>query len=224
MPVDRELVLVRVGRHRELRAAVFDLDGTLTDTRSIWQHLHEKFGTRDVGRRTAEMYRQGLIDYIEWARLDAACWRNIRLSSLLSALDDIRYTPGARETVEQLRSHGIRTGIVSAGLSVLVDKAKIDLNVDLAISNELKVNDGVLTGEVVVRVGPGNKATVIEEAAWLLGAEMQETVVVGDHIFDIPESAGLRIAFKPVTPQARAAADIVIEEDDIRAIADHILQ
>jgi len=215
---------VRAGRHRELRAAIFDLDGTLTDTRSIWQHLHEKFGTLAVGRRTAEMYRNGLIDYVEWARLDAACWRNVRLSSLLSALDEIRYTTGARETIEQLKGHGIRTGIVSAGLSVLADKAKIDLNADLAISNELKVNDGILTGEVVVRVGPGNKASVIEEAAWLLGAEMQETVVVGDNIFDIPESAGLKIAFKPVTQQTRIAADIVIEGDDIRTIADHILQ
>ena len=215
---------MRAGRHRELRAAIFDLDGTLTDTRSIWQHLHEKFGTLAVGRRTAEMYRNGLIDYVEWARLDAACWRNVRLSSLLSALDQIHYTPGARETIEQLKSHGIRTGIVSAGLSVLADKAKIDLNADLSISNELKVNDGILTGEVIVRVGPGNKASVIEEAAWLLGAEMQETVVVGDNIFDIPESAGLKIAFKPVTRQTRTAADIVIEEDDMRTIADHILQ
>jgi len=215
---------VRAGRHRELRAAIFDLDGTLTDTRSIWRHLHEKFGTLAVGRRTAEMYRNGLIDYVEWARLDAACWRNVRLSSLLSALDEIHYTTGARETIEQLKGHGIRTGIVSAGLSVLADKAKIDLNADLAISNELKANDGILTGEVIVRVGPGNKASVIEEAAWLLGAEMQETVVVGDNIFDIPESAGLKIAFKPVTQQTRTAADIVIEGDDIRTIADHVLQ
>ena len=215
---------MRAAHHRELRAAIFDLDGTLTDTRSIWQHLHERFGTLDVGRRTAQMYRDGLIDYVEWARLDAACWRSVPLSSVLSALGDIHYTPGARETVEQLRSHGIRTGIVSAGLSVLADKAKIDLNADLAISNELKVNEGILTGEVIVRVGPGNKASIIEEAAWLLGADMQETVVIGDNAFDIPESAGLRIAFKPVTPQAKTAADVVIEEDDIRAITDHILQ
>jgi phosphoserine phosphatase len=215
---------MRVGRHRELKAAIFDLDGTLTDARSIWRHLHEKFGTWDVGRRTAQMYRDGLIDYVEWATLDAACWRSVPLSSVLSALGDIHYTPGARETVEQLRTHGIRTGIVSAGLSVLADKAKIDLNADLAISNELKVNEGVLTGEVIVRVGPGNKTSIIEEAAWLLGAEMQETVVIGDSIFDIPESAGLRIAFKPVTLQTRTAADIVIEENDMRAIADHILQ
>ena len=178
----------------------------------------------DMGRRTAEMYHDGRIDYVEWARLDAACWKDISLADLLPVLSEIRYTPGAPELMEQLRNHGIRTGIVSAGLSILADKAKVDLNTDLVISNELKVSNGVLTGEVVVRVGPGNKEAVIEEAAWLLGADMKETIVVGDNLFDLPMSAGLKVAFKPVTIQARAAADVVLEGDDIRAVADHIFQ
>jgi phosphoserine phosphatase len=146
------------------------------------------------------------------------------LVDLLPALNEIRYTPGAPELVEQLRNHGIRTGIVSAGLSILADRAKVDLNADLVISNELNVSNGVLTGEVLVRVGPDNKGTVIEEAAWLLGADMQETIAIGDNLSDLPRSAGLKIAFKPVTIQARAVADIVVEDDDIRAIADHIFE
>jgi phosphoserine phosphatase len=215
---------MRSKRHPGFKAVIFDLDGTLTDTRSVWRHLHKKFSTWDVGEKTADLYENGKITYEEWARLDASCWKNIPLAQVLSALGEIRYTTGAPELMEQLRTHGIRTGIVSAGLSVLVDKAKIDLGVDLAISNELRVNEGTLTGEVLVRVGTSNKPEVIEEAAWLLGAEMGETVAVGDNASDIPRRAGLRIAFKPLTLDARSIADIVIDDDDIRAVADHILQ
>lgn len=209
--------------HSKIKAAVFDLDGTLTDTPSIWRHLHEKFGTWDVGKRTASMYNDGLISYEEWARIDVSRWKGVPVARLLAALGEIRYTIGARELMEQLRFHRIRTAIVSAGLSVLADKAKLDLDADLAISNELEVKEGVLTGQVAVRVGTSNKPEIIEEAAWLLGAEMIETVVVGDNASDIPEHAGLRIAYKPSTSHARAIADVVIEDDDIRGLVDYIL-
>jgi phosphoserine phosphatase len=64
--------MVRLQHDPQFRAAIFDLGGTLTDTRSSWQYLHQRFGTLDVGRRTAELYRDGRIDYVEWAKRDAA--------------------------------------------------------------------------------------------------------------------------------------------------------
>ena len=214
---------MRQGHQGKLKAAIFDLDGTLTDTPSIWKHLHEKFGTWDIGKKTERLYYDGVISYEEWANIDASCWKGTPVAELLRALGEIKYTIGARELIAQLKTQGIRTGIVSAGLSLLVDKAKQDLGTDLAISNELEVREGILTGKVAIKVGPSNKPQIIEEAAWLLGADMIDTVAIGDNASDMPEDAGLRIAYKPSTIQARAVADVIIEDDDIRAVADQIL-
>ncbi len=202
---------------------IFDLDGTLTDVQSIWQHMHEAFGTSDIGKVNAEKFRRGEIDYKDWARLDAMCWKGRPFDDLLHLCNGISYTKGSVETVEMLRAHGIRTAVVSAGLSFLAEKAKDDLRLDMAVSNELVVKDRCLTGEVRVRVGIDNKEEAMNEVAWMLGSGLSEAAGVGDNDFDLPKNLALRIAFNPTSDDTKAAADITVESDDLRDVLDHIL-
>ena len=55
------------------RALLFDLDGTLTPVRSVWQHLHERLGLWDAHAvRHQEAFLRGRLTYEEFCRRDAA--------------------------------------------------------------------------------------------------------------------------------------------------------
>ncbi len=57
------------------RAVLFDLDGTLTETRSVWQYIHERVGTWEKGAdRNFREYRRGRIGYEEFCERDAGSW------------------------------------------------------------------------------------------------------------------------------------------------------
>lgn len=202
---------------------IFDLDGTLTNIESIWHHFHENLGTLHIGRQNAERYFNGEIDYETWARLDSRVWTGIELKRLLSIIDKVDYVNGAKETFKELKRHGFSIGIVSAGISFMAEKAKIDLGADFAIANELKVKNGKLTGEIDVKVDLKNKHSVIKEMAWMLGVTMDECAVIGDNLCDFPPEAGLKIAVNPKDPRVKGCVDKIIEESDLSKILSYLI-
>ena len=74
------------------------------------------------------------------------------MNTLLKVLNQIPYSNGAKEVFQTLRSKHVKTAIVSAGLSILADKAARELGADLAVSNELEIQEGVFTGGIEVKV------------------------------------------------------------------------
>jgi len=201
---------------------IFDLDGTLIDIESIWYHLHESLGTLDIGIKNAEKYFRNEIDYETWAKLDSMAWAGVELKKVLSIIEKVNYVKGAKKAFKELKKHGFLIGIVSAGISFMAEKARMDLGADFAIANELKVKNGKLTGEVNAKVDPKNKRSIIKEIAWLLGVNMDECAVVGDNLWDFPDEAGLKIAINPKDPKIKECVDIVIEKD-LSKILDYLI-
>ncbi len=203
--------------------AVFDLDGTLTPVDSLWTYLHEEFGTWDQGKVTAERYRRGEISYREWAEADAKCWAGAPLSQIARVLDQIPYREGARELFQILRERQVKTAIVSAGLSILADKAALELGADIALSNELETNDGYLTGRIFVNVSVKEKGRLIEQISSQLHIPLREVALVGDRAFDISHPDCFKIAYKPKDDLARRQADVVVEDDDLSSIIHYLV-
>jgi phosphoserine phosphatase len=208
---------------RKIRLVVFDLDGTLTPVDSLWRFLHEEFGTWNQGRLAAQNYRQGKISYKEWAETDAKYWAGASLSRINAALERIPYRKGVREVFRTLQENNVKTAIISAGLSLLADKAAKELGADLALSNELETNDGRLTGEITVKVAVNDKSRIVEQVAARLSVPLYEVALVGDRAFDLSQPECLRIAFNPKDDVARRQADVVIESDDMSRILQYVI-
>jgi len=117
----------------------------------------------------------------------------------------------------------VKTAILSAGLTILADKALRDLKADFALANELRTNDGHLTGEIVVKVAVDNKVAMIDEIAGVFNVPLHEVALVGDRYFDLSKPECLKIAYKPKDDIAKQTADVIVLDDDMRTILQYLI-
>ena len=210
---------------KKLRLVVFDVDGTLMKVESSWQHLHEQLDTWDRGRKYAEQFFQGNISYEDWARLDASLWGGLPLERVQRIVDDIPYMNGARDTIAALRRRGLVVVLLSAGLSIVTDRIRGEIEVDYSIANELIVENGFLTGEVKVNVSFHNKDEVLHRILEKFGVTPDECAAIGDDETLLPlfEKVGLGIAFNPRKKVIEKHSDVVVKGNDLRQVLPHLL-
>ncbi len=208
--------------NRNIQLVIFDLDGTLTPVDSLWRFMHDVFDTWDRGKTASLRYRRGEISYKQWAETDAGCWAGESVSQVMKVIETITYREGAQEVFEELRRRKVKTAILSAGLSILANRAAKELGADIAVSNELETNDGKLTGGIRVNVAVNNKREIIERIAAQLEVPLGSVALVGDQAFDLSHAECLRIAFRPKNQIARLEADFVVEDGDLTSILQYL--
>jgi phosphoserine phosphatase len=207
---------------RQIRLAIFDLDGTLTTVESLWKYLHDAFKTWDDGKAAAQRYWKGEISYKDWAEIDAKSWAGIPVDAVMGVLSQIPYTKGARKVFSCLRDRRVKTAIVSAGLSILANKMARELGADLAIANDLEIRQGKLTGRIYVKVSVTEKAGIAKDIATQFKIPLQQTALVGDRANDLTLDDCLKIAFRPRDDVARSRADVVIDGDDLSTVLNYL--
>ncbi len=194
----------------------FDCDGVLTDHPSSWMYLHEYFGSKD-NSFFAELYRKGLITYLDWMKIDIALMINsygkpIRREDVVKALEHIRIRREAIHVVEELRKIGFDIGVISSGVDLLVSKICRAIDSDYCLYNELYFVDDILIPGGKDNVPLENKDQIILDHAKKHGIPVENIVYVGDSIWDIDvfKTVGLSIAVKPCGEACRYA-DYVVE-------------
>ncbi len=209
----------------KLKLVVLDVDGTLVKVNSSWQHLHEVLGTWDQGKRYAEQFFRGVINYEEWARLDASLWRGLPLEKVEEIIHGLPYFCGVKDVIVTLRKSGFKVVLLSAGLSLVTERIEKDVRVDYSLANELIVKDGFLTGGVKVKVPFDGKVDVLQRLLRRFGIRIAECAAVGDDETLIPlfEKVGLGIAFNPYSEKVERDARFVVKGDDLRDILPFLL-
>jgi len=181
-----------------IRIVFLDCDGTLTTVKSSWEYLHRRLGLwTDNADEYQTLFRRGVIDYHEFCRRDALLWKGLALGDVESVIREVPYQAGAHDLIGSLKGGGIPTVIVSAGLSLLVDKVCREFSVDLSFSNDLLSRDGRLTGEISIHVDYDLKGPIVRRTLERLGLSSAEASAIGDGEGDrgMFEEVGLPIGF-----------------------------
>lgn len=209
----------------EIKLVIFDVDGTIFQTYS-WQHIHENLGTWNQARRHSAQFLKKQITYEEWARLDAALWKNQPLTRISQIVNRMPYTKGAKTTLAILKRKGVKTFLLSAGLTLAAEKVRKEANVSGYAANSLIIKDDYLTGEVEVKVSFNNKDKNLRNILREFNVASQDCAAVGDDVTLIPlfKKVGLAIAFNPTHRNVEKHADVTVKSKDLRNVLPHLLQ
>lgn len=208
---------------------LFDMDGTLTEVRSPWEHIHRLLGLWDgVGDRHLEAWLAGRIDYDAFFRLDVELWLGRPREELLGILDAIPLKPGVPETLRALDAAGVHPVILSTGFAHVGRRIGEAAGVDLEIhANELVFDAAgrFVSAELVVsgdERSPLAKRAVAPAIMKRLGVRPERALAVGDSAGDTGmfETVGHSLAVCGA-PEIGAAGRLASE--DLRACLEHIL-
>jgi phosphoserine phosphatase len=206
-------------------AVIFDLDGTLTPVRSVWQYIHERLGVWDgKARRHQAEFEAGRISYGEFCARDAACWKGLPERSLREIADTIPYREGALDCVRVLQRAGCVVGVVSTGLSLLADRVRDEFGIAFTMANRLVSRGGMITGEVKVNLEHGRKEEAVDLFCDQFGVEAEQVITVGDSEGDICmfRRTGYSVAVQPSSESTGRAATVVHRENSLSGLVDRL--
>lgn len=210
-----------MGHFPHYKLVVFDLDGTLTAERSIWEYIHKKL---DKWYGYAEKYQsqflQGKISYRQFCGLDAQMWKGMRVDQLRHIVRAVPFNPGVDELTSLLKGLGLRLTLVSSGLSLLSEWVEEKYGFDYAVSNRLLHKDDVLTGEVEIKVHYDRKAEWLQSIKDIFRVRSHEIIAIGDSIGEMEmfEMAGYSISFNSSSHKLDQIANVVIKGNDLSHI------
>eukprot|EP01006_Ploeotia_vitrea_P025519 TRINITY_DN58384_c0_g1_i1.p1 TRINITY_DN58384_c0_g1~~TRINITY_DN58384_c0_g1_i1.p1 ORF type:complete len:903 (+),score=83.43 TRINITY_DN58384_c0_g1_i1:131-2839(+) len=177
---------------RTLRIAAFDLNKTIIKS-DIVTHLaaaaKKKQQLAEAEQRIAEMaIKRGEIDFAKTLPKRVSVFEGVPESVLEETYQKLQMMEGVESLLKVLKSLKLKTVLVSkSGFGFFVRKFQERLGFDFAVSNELEVVDGVLTGRVT---GPDGgpvldakgKLAKLGEIAETEGFTMAQCIAIGGEL------------------------------------------
>jgi phosphoserine phosphatase len=207
-----------VEKNSHFKLAIFDLDGTLTQERSIWEYVHRKLGKWDgFADAFQTRFLAGEISYEHFCELDAQVWKGMRAEEILGIAKTVAFHSGADQLINYFKQKGLKLAIISSGLSILSDWVHEKYGFDYSVSNELMRDNGILTGKVNVRVYFDRKGTWVTRILERFGVRPEEAIAIGDSMGDLEmlRMAGFSVAFNSSCPELDESAHVCIKSQNL---------
>jgi phosphoserine phosphatase len=209
------------GKNPPFKLATFDLDGTLTQERSIWEYIHKRLGKwYGFAERYQSQFLAGEISYEEFCERDAQVWKGMRVAEVLEIVKTVPFHPGVDELIHYLKGKGLKLSLVSSGLSLLSDWVHQKYGFDYSVSNDLLHENGVLTGRVKIRVYYDKKAEWVRKILKQFGVKPEEVIAIGDSKGDMDmfHMVGFCIAFNSSCKDLEQIANVCIPSQNLADI------
>jgi len=213
-------IIVQPAATRRKALFLADMDSTMIGQECI-DELAAYVGLKERVSGITERAMRGEIAFEPALRERVALLKGVPLA----VVDDIiaqriTLTPGGRELVMTMRSHGAYTALVSGGFTVFTGPIGATIGFDEHRSNILLADGGILRGEVAEPIlGKQAKLDALIELRARRGLAPEQTLAVGDGANDLAMlgEAGLGIAFR-AKPAVAAAADARLDHADLTAL------
>jgi phosphoserine phosphatase len=207
--------------NQNLKLVIFDLDGTLTQERSIWEYIHKQLGKwYGFAEECQNQFLAGKISYEEFCERDAQVWKGMKLEKLLEIVKTVPFHPGVNELIDYLKQKGLKLSMVSSGLSLLSNWVHEKYGFDYSVSNDLLYENGILTGKVRIQVYYDKKAEWVEKILKQFGVKPEQVIAIGDSKGDVDmfQMVGFSIAFNSSCSDLDKIANVCTQTQDLADI------
>ena len=208
------------------RLMAFDMDSTLIDIECV-DEIADVVGKGPAVAAITEAAMRGEIgDYKESLARRLALLAGTPVTALQRVYEHrLRLHPGVLELLAYARWDGLKILLVSGGFTYFTDRLKPRLGLDYAVSNQLEIKDGMLTGRVLGRVIDGDaKRDAVAQACLEIGCSPAQVIAVGDGANDLPmmQFAGVSVAYR-AKPKVREYANVSIDTGGLNRLLEVIV-
>jgi phosphoserine phosphatase len=217
LPID---IVVQPQAFRRKKLFLADMDSTMIGQECV-DELADFAGLKAHVAAITERAMRGEIEFEPALRQRVALLKGLTVGVVDEVLARrITPTPGGRELVATMRAHGAYTCLISGGFTLFTKAVADMIGFQENRANELKVEDGKLTGEVAEPIlGRAAKLATLMELRESFDVDEIDTLAVGDGANDLGmiEHAGLGVAYH-AKPAVAAAAAARIDFGDLTAL------
>jgi phosphoserine phosphatase len=189
---------------------IFDVEGVLLNAEYL-PILAQVFGPSKE-KEIWDITKQGIrgdIDWEEGLRKRVKALKGIKFEDAKQIGENLEIMPGAKDLCSALKDAGWKMIAISGGFTIITDRLKKELGLDLIFSNTLMFKNGILDG-LDLKV-TSDKSLLVRPLIKQWGIKKEEIVVVVDGANDIKlfDIAGYTVGFCPVELVKNKADDVI---------------